>query len=989
MEDFGSIIEGLKVPPDDVRFYKRAFVYTSRRLKERHFKEGDNFKRVVAEEYGDLSRRIDKSRFQEGCAVRNVLRTRRLANLLVNDEGELNLPLIPRVIKHLREHLYFLGPDRQYDGPRGEHLLKVLESLERDKNLQRQLKLISKPYAHKTADQIIRDSLQLPPNHPVTDAHARRAVLASWMCYLRQNVGSCFATAPAILVQSEQPELFLKDMNELLGTGRLKRTFGGIEYSVPLSASWGAGDLRKTIITDRNDREALEDLGYSPGILLALEATGLIDPEKSLKERIEACKVRVSDILTQLEDPHKAYLITTAEEIISLLLMRHFGITAKDLQDYENRPRGMLHTSLMMSHPSPSSGMGGKGESCTNYLAQFEVAKSAFKGLADNALLKTWEFTIASFAETKPGFTRWNMYASLGYNPEERGGIANCLYDVIKAKLDQTNAKMQDYQFEYEQSYNQLKYIEARMRSASTEKEVQWIKIEYETRRNEFRTLEELRDREHFKAGRYANLLNDILESYDELFPRYFQEVYDADMHEVATGPYDDSPAGFRLLYKHGRANTSQWTLIYTPQEFIEALSSFFVATEPELVSLPKFEGMQQEISDLVTRLVTHIKTEEFLITAFQRMATAHNAPLIKDPLEHLDKIDKKPWAYTSGGTMNNLISCYFRLEGKPTEQGRWVENPMELMVFFVDTLKQMPPKLLEEYLASPSKALLMHSPTHAFPMIPAMPQIKAAVTSEAFSYTWIRDHLVQPPDRFNEYLFLDEEMMEFLIEKFAEFVPINYRHRFTTVFAHPTGRKNPREFRSYLVDTMEQERGLNIGGESVLDPDRIDSALFAWLPLFKPQELYNRGEKLWGQLPGLTPKQQESIRTCFEEISSRFGKSAFVTAKQLQSLSKAVLCLALRATSGPIDYPRLISENAQKLGYAMPKPVLFADTNWVKDYFAFMINPGTGKLDLWRVDYIGSEGAPMSMWRQWLNGSDQSRTWAIYTKPYEYKSLI
>jgi hypothetical protein len=72
-------------------------------------------------------------------------------------------------------------------------------------------------------------------------------------------------------------------------------------------------------------------------------------------------------------------------------------------------------------------------------------------------------------------------------------------------------------------------------------------------------------------------------------------------------------------------------------------------------------------------------------------------------------------------------------------------------------------------------------------------------------------------------------------------------------------------------------------------------------------------------------------------------------------------------------------------MGYAMPAPVIFADTNWVKDEFGFLVNPGTGKLELWRVDYTGSIGAPMSIWKQWVNGTNPSHKWVVYTKPFEY----
>lgn len=984
---FSTIFDAIKVEPDDPRFYERIFRTISNQLKEVNGRKSDNLYRVVVEEYGDLSRRVDKSLFQDSSSIRTNLRTRRLANLLINDEGELNLDQTQKVIKVLKEHCYLLGPGNQYDAPRNEHILHILQKIAQDKNLQRLLKLVSKPYSNPIADQIIRDTLLLPSNQSVTDAHARRAALSALLCYLRQNVGSCFATAPAILVQREQPELFLKDLNELLGTGRIKRTFGGIEYAVPLTTSFGVGDFRKFVMVDSSDKKAVGGIGLSPGIMLALESSGLIDKEKALKEKVEENKKLILEAVEALSSQKSTYLLISAEQIVKFLLMRHYQITEKDLLDYENRPRGMLQTSIMMSHPKTSSGMGGKGEACAGFLKSMKLSQIAFNSLSENAMLKAWEYTLASFAETKPGFTRWNMYASLGFDRDLPGGFGEILYVVIKDKMEQSNAKVKDIQYEYESLFSQLKYLESKMRHVASEKEAQWVKIEYESKRSEFRTLEEIRDREHFKAERFANLINDLLASYDELFPKYFQEVYDADMHEVNLGPYDDSPAGFRLLYKHGRANTSQWTLIYSPQDFIESLSSFLIATETELVNSPQYEGLQQDISEIATRLITHVKTDEFLITAFQRMARAHNTPLIKNPLENLDKIDKKPWAYTSGGTMQNLMSCYFRIEGKPKEVERWVENPMELLVYLIDTAKALPPKVLDEVIQSSTKALLMHSPTHAFSFNPSLPLIKEAIISEGFSYTWARDQLVKKAMGFVDYLFLDPDMIQFILEKLRSFVPDNYRPRFQMLYHDIIGKKNPPEFRRSLIFAMENDKGLQYQGEPILSRDRIDSALFRWLPLFSYQELKNRSEKLLLGLPGLKEEDKTSISECLDEVVSRWGQTPFVTASQLQDICKAVLCIVLKDTSAAYNYPGLISKAAQDLGYAMPAPIIFADTNWVKDWFAFLVNPGTGELDLWRVDLLGGSGAPMSMWKHWLNGSDKEKKWGVFINPYEYRA--
>lgn len=985
-DKLSSLTSAIKYPVDHPHFFPKIFTLVSKERKGILAKEGDTLKRVISEEYDDLSRRLDRTKIQESCAVRNILRTRRLANLLINEKGELNVSLLPNAIDLMTKHLYSLGPNRQYDSKRHEQILHVLKSLQTNKDAVRLLKNISKPYSNRYAEQIIRDTLQIPSHIILTDAHARRAALSAWMCYLRQNVGSCFATAPAIILHDEKPEQMLTDINELLGTGRLKRTFGGIEYSVPLSASWGAGDLMRQFIFPLEGTADLTEIWLSPGLINAFEAVGLVSEELPLKDRVETVKTLILNSLQFYKERHQQFVLLSAETIIKQVLLRHLSLTEQDLTDFENRPRDMIQSNLLIQVPATTGSMGGKGQACTAFYASFQLACDAFKGLADNALLKSWEFTVASFAETKADFTRWNLYSSLGLGPDEQGGIGHRMYEVIKSKLDHYNEKVHELQAEYEQAYHHIKYLEARVRSASTEKEAQWIKAEYQSKMNEFYTLQEIRDEAHAKANRFANLFNVLTDIYDGMFAHYFQEVYDADMHEVATGPYDDSPAGFRLLYKYGRANTSQWSRIKNHNEFIEDLAAFFTATENEVASSPILKGLETDISEIVTAIVSHVRTNEFLETAFYRIAAAHHSKIIKNPLENLDKIEKKPWVYTSGGTMGTLVSVYFRRDQKPTEVSRWVENPMELLVFFIDTIKQIPIKILEEYSKDPKKAFLMHSPTHAFLLKPGQSPFKEAWQTEAFTYTWVRDQWIQPSIRAAESILLDEEKMLFLAKQLAESVNENYRFYFKKVFSDFHGTMNPMEFRTYLLDTMERDRGLMFRGNPVLHPDEIDSALYSLLPIFPNYQFKERLELVLKELPNISNADIKKILEIWEELPGNIGGESMISAKTLQNALKALICLSGFETSSPIDYHGEIIKACRNLGFALPGAIIFADTNWVKDEFGFVVNPGTGKLELWRVDYISSEGFPMSIWKQWLDGSRKDIPWGIYTRPYEYK---
>lgn len=981
-----KILKEVKAPLGHPLFFPRLFSLVSKinHLPKPH-SPLEQVKAIFAENFEDISRFLDRSEIQESCTVRNVLRTRNLAIILINDKGEINQDLLPVAIEQLKKRMYSIGPNRQYDAKRHEHILHVLTILKDNKDAFRLLKKITRPFSHKQAEDLVRETLQLPHNVPLTDAHTRRAVLAAWLCYLRQNVGSCFATAPAEVIHDEQHELFLQDMADLLATGRLKRTFGGIEYAAPLSSSWGNGDLKKPIVMARSTKGITPEIWYSPGIVNALEVAGLLKGSDPLKQKITQIKHWIEPTLLQ-KSTYYPYFIVTVEELLRLIMLQAFGLTEQNIQEYENRPRSMIQSQLMMQIPHTTKRKVGNsvGERASDFLFQFEMAKNAFKGLTENALLKSWEFTLASFSETKQEFTRWNLYASLGMGTSEPGGIGECIYKIIQQKLDEVNRKAEDLNREYEILFPQVKAIETRMRSATSEKEAQWLKIDYQTHANELYTLQEMRDTAMAQGQRLVNLYDSLHNLYMELFKDFFQEVYDADMQEVTTGPFDDSPAGFRLLYKHGRSSTSQWTPIKNPPEFIEALASFFSMTEPQIASMFESQGLEKQLSDVVTAIISHVRTKEFLETAFHRMAIAHQVKPIEDPLNHLDKIEKKPWAYTSGGTMNNLVSCYYRLPDKPKEVSKWVENELELLVFLADTLKHIPQKNMEPFLEGSKKTMLMQSPTHAFRILPLMQPFKEMWKSENFTYTHIRDRIVKPAEHFVETILLNDEMISFLIKQLVEEVPENFQPRFRDVFSRISGPLNPIFFREYLVDNMMLDRGLNYRGNPVLSIDKLDSFLYSRLPIFPLSALKERLRRILILLPGIGESQADKILALLDLIPT--SRTDFVmSANQLQDVCKALICLSELSTSFSFDYPLLISQAAQKLGYAMPQPVIFADTNWVKEDFAFLVNPGTGRLELWRIDYTGSQGYPMSDWKQWVDGSRTDQKWGVYVSPYEY----
>ena len=94
-------------------------------------------------------------------------------------------------------------------------------------------------------------------------------------------LGLVLQRLPPLLIQREHPSLLLEDLYQLLMAGKLKRTFGGIEYAVPLSPSTGAGDLKKNLISSDVKARA----GFCPGLIASLEIAGLLDPKRPIEEK--------------------------------------------------------------------------------------------------------------------------------------------------------------------------------------------------------------------------------------------------------------------------------------------------------------------------------------------------------------------------------------------------------------------------------------------------------------------------------------------------------------------------------------------------------------------------------------------------------------------------------------------------------------------------------------------------------------------------------
>ncbi len=914
-----------------------------------------------------LSALFDLSGVQDSFLYRGINRARRLSLALITEKGEVDRERLKEFIRLLEKEGSLFYPRGLNDGAIHAHFVKVLKDLDNDL-LLKTLKKFQRPLCHKWAETLIFQTLGIDSTSPPTDAQIRSAVLCACLTPLRQNVGSCFATAPAILIQREQLPLLLDDLLELLSTGKLKRTFGGIEYALPMSPSTGIADLRKNLLP----LEGRSLPGFCPGLTAALEAGGLLDPSLSWEEKGRRVQAEVERLAT-------GKTLLTAEEVIHTLLSNKFSLTEEDLERAESIELTQYKRSKL-SFPPSSQKAARKEEQILSFLDKEKSCRTAFKRICDNALLRAWEFTLASFSEVKMEFSRWNLYSSLGFSPREPGGIGELLYHQIDGKIQEINKKLEVKQKEYEIAFDQVRGTELLLRNAGSESDARRLQAEYQSRAYHMRACLEARDTLHAKGTSYSRLFSLLLKEYDKRFPEYFQEIYDAQMQDFQGDLYDDRPAGFRLVYKHGRPDPSLWTLIYNAHQYTDALVDFFSATEPQIVADCGEEG--KGIAELTSSVIAHVQSEVFLESALQRMAAAHQTPLASSPLTKLNLLEKKPWAYTSGGTMTTLLKTYYRRESELSCEEKWVESETELLIFILDALKALPPKITDPFRKDPQVGMLMNSPSHAFVLLPGVEELAKGWQEEIFTYTWVRDALFLPGQEFYAEMPLNAGQQELLFSAFCEQLPpLLGRHLAQTVHLN----RSPctvQEWRNQIL-LAEVYDSPNLAVRRIKSPkqkqlfsDRLDAFLYCNLPIVPGQEWKAIVRRILSDLGG---EKLEEVLRLFPDVPA-----PLLTAQEIKEIAKGCYLLAEKKITLALDLHRYVAKHARFIGAAPPTPLLFADTNWAGNYFGFIVNPGTGRLELWRLDSTASQGVPMSEWKHWLNGLEK-KNWSIFTRPYEY----
>ncbi len=884
------------------------------------------------------SRRIDRSGLQDSFRYRAKIWAIKLTEFLIDLQGNLKLHSLQRALFLFHKKPFLLAPDNEGDSMTVLHIQNVLQSLSDDIGLRKLLMRFSLPLCHMAAEKLVRDTLGLPAKEHLKNVHVRRAVLAAYLVPLRQNVGSCFATAPAILIQETQGLQFLTDMLDLLNSGFLKRMIDRQERAVPLSPGIGVGDLKRHVDLFN------PQIYSSQGLAAAMQAAGLLD--------LQLEDMKKPGLLKELLSPFAEENLTVID-LIHKTLLREMGLTDEKLEKEERRKK----TQAFVQHgPMSGAAFFGNGRKEESFYEKEIAARVAFQSITDCPLLKAWEFTLASFCDVKIGFSRWNLFVSLGFDANEPIGINRFLYDNINAKLQECNRQVQHYQEIAERAQMQARAASSLFSREESSGRAGALKGEYQMYVGEMDSAVDMRDTYHRKAGQYARFYAFILEQFDQTLQQNFQEIYDAQMLSFEESLYDDSPAGFRLVYKHGRSDPNQWTFIQNESQFVDCLRNFFIAVESQIDFSQDFSDVARDFGQITTEIIQFVQTRDFLEAAKARSAAAHRG-------QNRSSAQAKPWAYVSGGTMDGLLKSYYSASGDFDVASTNIADSRDLFKFLANTLRSanLDPKL--------DRLVLMNSPTHAFILHPFESRFQEGWNA-ADPLSWLDAELTGKTREFLFGMQLNAWEIERLIKAFSLFLPTYIRQPFCEAAQFPGG--TIAEFRQNLAMASSEIFKMHAGAAGAL----VDAILYKELPFSMPDKIVDILDLL--PIDEIKPK-------CHELLSRQNYPPELLSASDLQKQVCALLVKAHEEVFFKDNMHELISRAARKLKLAYPEPVIFADTNWTNNNFAFVCNPVSFETQVWRMNLSNSFGSPMIEWQNWLNGSQES-IWKIYKTPAEYR---
>lgn len=313
--------------------------------------------------------RHKKTGLQPSSVAARVAMASEIAKLLATRFGTINHEILPLLIETLHQEQ---PPSFPHEAEILRDITKKLSYLQDNEPLCQTL--ISSTVAANTlpplAKIVVRSSLGLPPQLPISREHVVATLLTALLSHIRQGTaGSCFATSLAINMLAVAPEQCLHDFLALLHDNAITRHVDNIEMQFPYLLSTATTALNQQVTINREGElllpgNQLSMLWEAPGLHAAATALGISDLQELFKKWID----------------ERWLPLPPEQQRLTLPLRTIFEALADHAHAYQS-----------LSLP-PQQQQQLRSELYAQGLFTFEAQIS-------NPLLKAWENAIASMAE--------------------------------------------------------------------------------------------------------------------------------------------------------------------------------------------------------------------------------------------------------------------------------------------------------------------------------------------------------------------------------------------------------------------------------------------------------------------------------------------------------------------------------------------------------------------------------------------------------------
>ncbi len=671
-----------------------------------------------------------KSKLQDPDRAANVDLAKNVSVRLVTDDGGLDLMAL---------HLQNL--DDLDDGTlAGKTMARTLKKLRDDPKLQALFEGLPMPERDNPICDMLRATLGKKGGEPLSPAEVKKAVLSAMLAELRQmDVGSCFGTSVTVHVHDAKPGLMLKDMHEMLGTGKITRMAGGKMVEAPVQPRMSDGVMKtplklaksggKLKASGGEDLDAPQSLENTPAFSSSLDSLGIAGPKR--KAALQTAQKDVANQqaleagLAKLPDTVDA----AARDRLRMAVLDKLAAT----------PGAKVKAELAkeVQKLKPSIGKAGRKD----------VADAAQGSLDAPELETTPADLVRKIALRENGVSEGDLVRlekmkelrpkvlALQASGDTTSPAAQKLldeYDALQSKIGKKAPNVEKYMKDVAAAQDGYLAKEDNRLLRCWEYSVSALAEQGISRRNteklnaateeavvdEFNAaLGELDQDPGFKKATkkldVGAISNKLFNRYKALVPEILQTGYDASVEADVSSDGSSSRGAFCLFDTQGAKNPSQWIKIDDQSKYVTVVRGMVMLAWTELFEREKDKNVKQASRAIADKLAERLGNEAFAKAAKDKLAVSSGS-------------DKQlPWQMISGSHQNFMTEAYFGVENPTLEQAT-PANPDELAEFVVGATSGMWDKVKDGVADDPEAASVpMGNGPHAFNLKPGGEKLK------------------------------------------------------------------------------------------------------------------------------------------------------------------------------------------------------------------------------------------------------------------------